>query len=143
MTSALGVLRRVITGRCYGYAAVPLGLEYRLCDPVAIRITVGTPDGRTWHAARALLESGLDPRRADVPRRAAAVHFLRFPGGDRVAVVLRSTLGLWPVAVAAADLAEFLAATYRACPLDREAQLVADALDAHCGSFYLQGGNPA
>lgn len=144
------VLRRVVKARCPGPAVVPLGLEYRTDDPVAVSITAGRClHRRTWHVARAVLDTALT-RGGDIADdnhcRVAEVHVWRLSDTGRVAIVLRSALGRWPVTVAAADLAEFLRVTYHACPSRREAQIVSAALDAHCRqtlNAHEEGTNPA
>lgn len=134
------VLRRVISAQVHGVVAVPMSLEYRTADPLAVTITLGSCAHRL--IARSVLTAGLAPVQvADCADEwAASVFVLRLPGTDRVLIGLRSRPHRWVVTVSAAALEEFLAATYLACPAEREAQLVAVELETQCGFFYLSNG---
>lgn len=142
------VLRRVIGARIHGAAQVPLSLEYRTVDPVGIEITLGNCcHRRSWHVAREVIREGLavDPfaAYADESAGAAAVLVSRLRVTDVALVVLRGGGVRLPVTVPTAELEQFLAATYQACPSEREALCVAEQLDKQCRAFYLtQGGNP-
>lgn len=135
------VLRRLVDARVHGVVKVPMALEYRTADPVAIGITLGNCVHRcSWHVARTVIRDGLaaDPYAVyDECRCAGAVIVSRFPATDVALLVLRTDAVPLPVTVPATDLRCFLAETYRACPPEREAQLVARELDMQIKFFHM------
>lgn len=146
MTSTLPVLRRVVSAWVQGVVAVPMSLEFKVADPIAIGLTLGTCSHRlTWHVARSVIAAGLmSGGDADFAGEwAREVLVLRPPGSEAVLMGLRSWPHRWLVTVAAADLQEFLSLSYVACPPGREARLVAAELDMQIDFFLTQGGNPA
>lgn len=139
------VLRRVVGAR-YGSVVLPLSLEYRASDPVAIALTVGSCSHRlTWHVARSVIAIGLTaPVSGDRAAWAGDVLPSRLPGSDLLVIGLRRRPHRWLIAASAAEFGAFLAATYQACPAEQEALAVAKELDMQIGFFNLaQGGNPA
>ncbi|MGH8572434.1 MAG: SsgA family sporulation/cell division regulator [Gammaproteobacteria bacterium] len=138
------VLRRIVSARISATVTLPLHLEYRLADPVPIRITLGAcAHRRSWHVARDVIAGGLMGGDEVTDHPSGDVLLLPLPGGE-VLMGLRSWPHGWLVTVPAADLERFLEATLQACPPQREAQIVGAELDVQCGFFYMtQGGNPA
>lgn len=134
------VLRRVIESRLNGVTPLGLTLGYRLVDPVAIGITLATRYGPTsWCVARDVIRDGLNPDRVPVYAAAATVQ-LCTPAikGDSL-MTLRSGNGQSvSLIVSSAELADFLALTYRTCSEEREARIVTKELEAQIGFMHLR-----
>lgn len=142
------VLRRVVSALLFGAGWVPMTLEYLAADPLAVALTLGTSSHRrTWYVARDLIAAGLgsDQQVGDYTGEwAGDVLLSRLPGAA-VLMGLRSRPDRLLMIVAAAEFGDFLASTYEACPLQREARLVTKELDMQIGFFQMTdgGGNPA
>lgn len=148
MDAAVPVLRRVVSARLRGAGVVPLTLGYRVADPLVITLGLGgcRCDQRTWHVARRVVTAALLHGYVGdhASQCASRVQVMRPFGFSLALVGLRDGAKGWLMTVPVVDLAGFAAATYEACPAQREALLLSKELDAHIGLFHAAhgGGNP-